>query len=66
MKADYKPCFRVNNKPDIILFTVNLSNSFISMLLIRVKINGVLSLAAVLCNRGANILAQEAMVHGKP
>jgi hypothetical protein len=39
MKANYKPCFRVNNKPNIILFTVNLNNSFISMPLIRVKIN---------------------------
>jgi len=53
MEANHKPCFRINNKPNIILFAVNFNNSFISMPLIRVKINRIIKLRGNVLKQGS-------------
>ncbi len=52
VEANNKPCFRVNNKPNKVLFAIDLNNGFISMPFIRVKINRIMK-------PGSNAMKQE-------
>jgi len=57
MEANNKPCFRVNNEPNIIFFAVDLNNSFIGMPLIRVKINRILKFGGNALKQGSKLFS---------
>ena len=57
MEANNKPCFRVNDEPDVILFTIDLNNGFIGMPFIGVKINRTMKLSSNAMKQGSKLFS---------